>query len=334
MNCLVSILIPAFNAEQWISQSILAATSQTWPHKEVIVVDDGSTDRTLEIAKRFESRTLKVVTQSNAGACAARNAAFSLAQGDYVQWLDADDLLHPEKIARQMARAAAGDPLALHTAAWGRFFFRIEKTRFAPDALWCDLAPVDWILTKLGGNVWMNPACWLMSRRLAELAGGWDERLRSGDDDGEYICRVVRRSTRVVFVPDAYAYYRIGTVGSLNWNRERSERTLRGLSLSMVMQIAHLRSLEDSDRTRAACLRYLENFLTYFYGMDESHLVQLREVAAELGGQLPSPRISWKYYPLEKLFGHETARKVMDRWRATKLLVRRRLDKCLYDMAV
>jgi glycosyltransferase involved in cell wall biosynthesis len=334
MKNLVSILIPAYNAEQWIEETLLSATSQTWQYKEVIVVDDGSADATLSIARRFESPTVKVVTQPNSGACAARNKALSLAQGDYVQWLDADDLLHPEKVARQILRGGEGrDSLALLTAAWGKFFFRTEKARFVPDALWRDLAPADWIAAKLGQNVWMNPTCWLVSRRLTDLAGPWDARLASsGDDDGEYICRIVSASTEVKFVAEASAYYRIGTIGSLNWNMERSERSTQALSLALRLQVGHLLALEDSERTRKACLRYLHTFLPYFYGLDDSHLHELRLLAERLGGQLGAPWISWKYRPLEKLLGPRTARNVMNNWRATKLLARRNLDKCLYHM--
>jgi glycosyltransferase involved in cell wall biosynthesis len=114
---LVSILIPAFNAENWKRDTMAPAVEQTWRH-EVIVVDDGSSDRTLEIANSFASRTVKVVTQPNCGACGARNTARSLAQGSYIQWLDADDLLHRERIARQRD---SGGSRALLTCGWGEF---------------------------------------------------------------------------------------------------------------------------------------------------------------------------------------------------------------------
>ena len=102
---LVSILIPAFNAQEWIADSIRSAIAQTWESKEIIVVDDGSTDKTLRIARQFESECVRVVTQRQQGAAAARNKAFSLSRGDYIQWLDADDLLAPDKVAWQMAAA-------------------------------------------------------------------------------------------------------------------------------------------------------------------------------------------------------------------------------------
>jgi len=89
MAPLVSILIPAYNAERWIGETIRSALAQTWPRKELIIVNDGSRDRTLEVARQFASGNVLVVTQQNQGASAARNKAFELCQGDYIQWLDA-----------------------------------------------------------------------------------------------------------------------------------------------------------------------------------------------------------------------------------------------------
>src|SRR5271154_7166784 len=102
MKPLVSILVPAYNAEAWISDTLRSAISQTWEPKEIIVVDDGSTDQTLSVARRFQSEQVLILSQKNQGAAAARNRAFSLSHGDYIQWLDADDLLAPDKIAKQM----------------------------------------------------------------------------------------------------------------------------------------------------------------------------------------------------------------------------------------
>ena len=108
MDELVSIIIPAYNAECWISNTILSALSQTWPKKEIIIVDDGSTDNTLTAARRFESEILKVVAQQNKGASAARNKGLRFAQGNYIQWLDADDILAPDKISHQLKRINRG----------------------------------------------------------------------------------------------------------------------------------------------------------------------------------------------------------------------------------
>src|SRR5215467_62161 len=102
MQRLVSILIPAYNSEEWIAETIRSAIGQTWPNKEIIVVNDGSTDRTAEVAQRFASRQVLVISTENEGASSARNHAFRLSQGEYIQWLDADDLLAPDKIECQL----------------------------------------------------------------------------------------------------------------------------------------------------------------------------------------------------------------------------------------
>lgn len=334
MANLVSILIPAYNKERWIQETMLSAINQTWPNKEIIVVDDGSSDNTYKVAKALESKTVKVVTQPNAGACGARNNAFKLAQGDYIQWLDADDLLDPDKISSQLRIHNEGrDSRTLLTCAWSTFYYRSCKARFIPNSLWADLGPADWIVTKFKDNVWMNPTVWLVSRRLTELAGPWDGRLNlSGDDDGEYICRVVAASENVKFVPDARCYYRVGNVGSLNWNMGKSDKSLESLLLSLSLSIRHLRSLENSERTRIASLKHLETWFPLFYPEKQDLLARMQGLASDLGGRLCPPRVSWKYYPVEKLIGSERTKRVRSNWRESKELMKSGWDNLLYRL--
>ena len=330
---LVSILIPAYNADKRIAETIKSALAQTWLNKEILIVDDGSTDDTLNIAKTFESKIVKVVAQKNTGACGARNKALSLAQGSYIQWLDADDLLHPEKIALQLREAQDGTTARiLLTCTWGTFFYGTQRAKIVPDSLWQNLPAVDWLVTKFRDNVWMNPAVWLVSRRLADLAGPWDERLSiSGDDDGEYICRVVAASEGVKFVPEAMCYYRIGTVGSLNWNMGKSKEKLKSLFLSLKLSIDHLLSLENSERTRHAGVRILQTWLPLFYPEQSELYEEMNKLACALGGSLSTPKISWKYYPVEVIFGLRTARNVMCSWNAVKLSALKNWDELLYN---
>jgi glycosyltransferase involved in cell wall biosynthesis len=98
---LVSIIIPCFNAEAFISDAIRSAVAQSYPNTEVIVVDDGSRDRSVAVVQGFGAR-VRLVTGPNAGGSRARNKGLSLAQGEYIQFLDADDLLHPLKVERQL----------------------------------------------------------------------------------------------------------------------------------------------------------------------------------------------------------------------------------------
>jgi glycosyltransferase involved in cell wall biosynthesis len=98
---LVSIIIPCFNSEAYIGDAIESALAQTYPHKEVIVVDDGSTDASLSVIQSYCDR-IRWESGPNRGACAARNRGIQLAAGSVLQFLDADDTLLPEKISRQI----------------------------------------------------------------------------------------------------------------------------------------------------------------------------------------------------------------------------------------
>jgi glycosyltransferase involved in cell wall biosynthesis len=305
MSELVSILVPAYNAERWLAATLRSALAQRWPAIEVIVVDDGSKDATLAVARRFERKNVKVVTQANQGACAARNHALSLAQGDFIQWLDADDLLHPDKIATQMRVAhEVADRRVLLSGPFGTFYHRPEKATFVRTSLWADFAPVDYLLTRFTENVFFQTGAWLTSRELTTAAGAWTD-TNSPDDDGEYFCRVAAASTRVKFVDGAKLYYRVGNYRGLN--KARTARAETALFGSKVKSIRHLMALEDSPRTRAAAVRLLQDWLPDFYPHRADIVTQARQLARELGGELQTPAVRGKYRPIEWLFGYPTA---------------------------
>jgi glycosyltransferase involved in cell wall biosynthesis len=98
---LISIIIPTYNAEPYIGETLDSVLSQTYPRREIIVVDDGSTDRTPQCLEAYSS-TIRYLRQENAGAGAARNAGLKAASGDYIAFLDADDLWLPEKLEVQL----------------------------------------------------------------------------------------------------------------------------------------------------------------------------------------------------------------------------------------
>ena len=307
MKPLVSILIPAYNAEAWIADTLRSALDQTWNRREIIVVDDGSRDRTGAIARQFVSRELQVVTQENQGGAAARNKAYSLCQGDYIQWMDADDLLGPDKVARQMARAEElADRRVLISGAWAYFFQRPTKARFAPSPLWEDLTPTEWLRRKMTGGYHMQTATWLVSRELTEAAGAWNPRLLV-DDDGEYFCRVLLASCKTSFVPEARVYYRQSGSSQVSFLGVAPQK-LNALWESMRLHVQYLLSLEDSPATRAACLKYLHLWAVFFYP-DRMDLVgQTEQLAVSLGGRLAPPELSWKYAWIQKIFGWKAAR--------------------------
>jgi glycosyltransferase involved in cell wall biosynthesis len=326
---LVSILIPTYNAQEWVGNTIQSALAQTWQRTEIVVVDDGSTDNTLDVVRRYSSTQVRVVKQANQGAAAARNSAFALCQGDYIQWLDADDLLGVDKIRSQLDIAERlSDPFILLSSAWGSFMYRAEAAQFKATPLYQDLMPVDWLITKWSNNVHMQTATWLVSRELTESAGSWNTTLL-GDDDGEYFSRVVLRSHGIRFVRDARVYYRVvGTnrLSHIGRSNAKLEAQLRGMRL----QIGYLRAIDDTMPVRNAIVQYLQTWLSHFYPERPDLVTQMEAIASEVGGVLQTPTVNWKYAWIDKMFGRAAAKWTQLQYNSAKYAVLRLLDKAIY----
>jgi len=306
MKPLVSILIPAFNAAPWIAQTLDSALAQTWPQIEILVVDDGSTDNTLDIARSYKNKSLRVISQPNAGAAAARNTGLRAALGDYIQFLDADDLLAPDKIERQMLALAEAPANSIASSPWGRFENAPEQAVFTPEENWRDSAPVDWLCLNFAGRGMMPPAAWLVPRRLIAATGPWDERL-SLNDDGEYFCRVLLASPAIRFCPDARTYYRSNVVGSLS--ARTTPAAWRSAFLSHELCAKYLLAHQDSPRTRRACADLFQR-LAFAVFPDEPALAAQSGAHARLhGGSALRPGGGRLFRLLSALFGWKIARR-------------------------
>jgi glycosyltransferase involved in cell wall biosynthesis len=151
---LVSIVVPSFNSARYLSQTLESALGQTYPRTEIIVVDDGSTDGSLQVARRYEARGVAVLECPRLGAAAARNAGLAQARGDLIQFLDADDLLDRDKIRLQTECLAASPSGTLASGAWSRFHEAPDEARFTPEPVWRDLAPEEFLICSwLGGGI-------------------------------------------------------------------------------------------------------------------------------------------------------------------------------------
>ncbi|MDB5287595.1 MAG: hypothetical protein JWR05_2544 [Mucilaginibacter sp.] len=212
---LVSIIIPVYNAEKYLASAIQSAIVQTWSNKEIIIVDDGSTDNSLAIAKTFEGECVKVFNQKNKGASAARNKGLQEAKGEYIQFLDADDLLNKIKIESQVNLLLKHPN---HIGLCGTIHFQngTNPQSYPLNHEWYSDGsdnPADF-LTKLysgylfgyyGGMIQTN--AWLTPKSVINKAGLWNEDL-SVDDDGEFFCRVLLAGNGIHYSSQAINYYR------------------------------------------------------------------------------------------------------------------------------
>lgn len=331
MKSLVSILIPAYNAEKWIAKTLESALAQTLS-KEIIVVDDGSTDNTLAIAKKFESPLVKVNSQENRGASTARNHAFKEAQGDFIQYLDADDLLAPDKIERQiklLSREGNSDCVA--AAEWSRFYTTPSKALFIPQPLWADMSPLEWLVCAWEGSWMMHPAAWLVPRKIAEQAGPWNETL-SLNDDGEYFFRVVLASIGVKFCHGAKSFYRSGISNSLSGSKSHHARESAFNSLELCAN--YLLARENSPRTRHVCATVFQRFIYEVYPEVPDLWKKAEAKVQQLGGsdvklyggpmfQLLSSAVGWKQAKqIQKLVYRYGYKKAAIGWKLAMLIKR------------
>jgi glycosyltransferase involved in cell wall biosynthesis len=104
-NPLISCIVPTYNSERYVAEALQSIVAQTYHPLEVIIADDGSTDNTLKIVRAFVSplTPIRIVTQHTRGPAATRNMGIQAAAGEFLAFLDADDLWHPEKLTRQIA---------------------------------------------------------------------------------------------------------------------------------------------------------------------------------------------------------------------------------------
>ena len=192
----VTICIPCFNAERWIAEAVRSALDQTWREIEVIVVDDGSKDGSIEALSEF-GEAVRIIRGEHRGGNAARNLAFRSAEGEWIQFLDADDYLLPEKIARQFEEAPEGD--VIFSPVWTeRDGHRtVPEINSAQDiyALW-----LSWQLPQTGGCLWRKSAL--------EKIGGWNETTPCCQEYELYL-RAVQAGLRFTFAPTPNAVYRV-----------------------------------------------------------------------------------------------------------------------------
>jgi glycosyltransferase involved in cell wall biosynthesis len=309
---LVSILIPCHNAAPWLAATIESALAQTCPEKEIIVVDDGSTDASRDVARQFEARGVRVVTQTNTGASAARNHGLRLAHGDYVQFLDADDLLHPEKIASQLAVLATATAGTIASGPWAGFTDDPARAVFRPEPVWADSAPLDWLVRSWSGGGMFPPLVWLTPRAVLDAAGPWDESL-SLDDDGEYFCRVLLRSHAIRFVPDARSLYR--RHGGPRLSARRGLRAARSSFASNEQKARLALAAEDSPRVRHALACNWQRFAWEHLDEAPALAAEAHERSRAFDPALPPPRGPRAYRIAARLLGWRSARKLQLRAR-------------------
>jgi glycosyltransferase involved in cell wall biosynthesis len=303
---LVSILIPAFNAARWIGETVRSALAQTWPRTEIVVVDDGSTDDTAAVVDTF-GRQVRLVRQPHRGASAAQNEALRHAAGEFIQRLDADDVLGPDKIALQMARLT-GSAGSVAVGEWARFYVRPDDATFAAVGRGHESDPAGWLVRECaGGGPMLQPGLWLVPRQITDAVGPWDERL-SLNNDFEYFVRVLLASREVRFTAGARLYYRSGNPTSLA--SLRSPDAWRSQLLSLELGTAAIARRRADAPARRACADLFQQLAFDAYLEDDEVYRTAQARADAYGGSSIRLGGGAMLHALSRSFGWRRAKRV------------------------
>lgn len=251
----LSILIPAFNAAAYLGNALDALIDQLPERSEIVVCDDGSNDDTAVVATAYAKvhPHVKLVRQANAGAAAARNAAFRASSGAHVCFFDADDLCAPGSLAAMLA-VAVRHPLAVVHCAWSKFADDPSVTEAGPLLAEQALPGWQWLQRAFAQDYPTYPGSFLMPRALLDVAGLWDERL-GFQDDMEFFARVISAAPEVCYCAEARFLYRAGVPGSLSKRGGRCSSESQWLATEQAVR--HLLAAHEGLESRAAAARQL-----------------------------------------------------------------------------
>lgn len=272
---LVSVIVPAFNAERTIDRTLFSVRAQTHRDLEIIVVNDGSTDGTGErvLAQAAEDSRIRLVTQANGGVAAARNRGVAESHSEFVAPIDADDLWHPEKIARQLAAIVGRDEIGLVATAY------------------CVIDEDDRVVAEIGGrpprrtgfkdlcrrNFIGNGSSALMRRSVVEEVGGYDKTLRDRDGQGCEDLKLylqIADGRKIAFLPDPLTAYRRGA-SNMSGDTAQMLRSFDMVADEFCDQRPELRQCFNAHRVHMLCWLINGRLRSRHYAS-----------AAQLGGQL------------------------------------------------
>lgn len=205
-NQLVSIVIPAYNAARYLSETIVSVINQTYTNWELIVVNDGSKDETLSIAKSFANKDprIHIIDKSNSGVSDSRNTGIKVAKGDVLFFLDADDVWNIDNITEKIKRLNEPSCHAVYSACEIIDEKSVSFSRFLSGS--ANLRLEDMLLSK--GNYTTAPSGIAVKRNVLDKIGGFDTNL-SNNADQDFFIRILATGFKIAYIPDTLWKYRM-----------------------------------------------------------------------------------------------------------------------------
>jgi len=295
----ISVIIPCYNVEKFLSRCLNSVFTQTLQPHEIIAVNDGSTDGTLQLLQQYvRSNGIKLIDQSNQGAPAARNAGLAIATGDYIQFLDADDVLLPAKLEHQQRIIANKKPVLLVGAYYKQLDSGENTLRTIPeDNYWVTL-----LKGRLGctcSNLW--------SRKEVMDVGGWNQELKSSQEFDLMMRLMLNHSDKVLVDQEHLTQVYERKQGSISFqNKKENWERLINLRMKVVESVKQT----VTPLVKKQLLQVMFECLRMYYKIDHTRALkqfaEFKQKNAEFF-PVPSEEVSSRYISIYRLIGFKGA---------------------------
>jgi glycosyltransferase involved in cell wall biosynthesis len=320
----ISVIMPVYNAEKYVGAAIKSVLGQTFGDFELIIINDGSTDYSEATIVSFKDKRIVYLKQSNQGQVIASNNGIKMAQGDYIKFLDADDLMNPKHLELQY-KALEGSRSQLSSCQWAVFYDNHLNIRFKKEHTNKDYRnSINWFYDAHHYDSGMLSAwLWLIPRDVLDKAGYWNETL-SLNNDFDFSVRLLIASKGVKYVDGAKLYYRTGSQNSLTHTKSRKSYESALLSTELAMGL--ILEVENSDRMKTLFADRFQSWIYQIYPQYPDITNRMNNNVASLGGSNIKPHggkvfrvlntlLPWKMVMRLQLLMHKTIWKPILNWK-------------------
>lgn len=223
MSPIISIIIPVYNSEKYIADTIISCLNQSFTNFELIIVNDGSTDCVENIINEFDDNRIRYFKVENGGSCEARNFGIKKAKGQLIQFLDHDDILETHKMENQMKFYEIHGDDFIYSGTMGTVSGNLKTIDKQYSSYKRNFTPQQYyqvVLNQFGK--YLTTGSWLIPVKLINSTYGWDG--KSGlNDDGEYFMRIILNSKGIIYSKNSIFYFRRDVPNSLSKQFDNKE---------------------------------------------------------------------------------------------------------------
>lgn len=282
MNPLISIIIPVYNSEKYVFDTINSCLNQSYSDIEIIIVNDGSKDNSENIINQFDDKRIKYFLIPNSGPCYARNYGISKASGELFQFLDADDILDERKLEEQVKQYKLNGDSYVYSGTMGKIVKDAKALEPDFDFYYVNLTVENYFREMFGNfGKYFTTGIWLLPRKLVEQTHGWDEKILL-NNDGEYFSRVILQSKGIIYCREAIFYYRRDVANSVSKQRN-SKRTYESWLYSYSCYVNGFRQTFDEKTANELGRKALSVYYCNSYPKYPDLLHECKEQIRQLG---------------------------------------------------